>query len=199
MDVISWLYHSIDDGIILFYRLPENPLIGFYFGTTVLVWICILTGEALLILVYFWNQSHYEKQAAEFVRMHNLSVMAIQAGDKESYLAANRLANDSFGRIFFARASLFAVSLLPAPFALGWTASRFSELSIQLPLTNFRTNYATIFIILYIASRIFFSAVKRHLPLIGRIRTIMAESEKRAGKPLSWPDPSRKTTNIGDG
>ena len=48
MDVISWLYHSIDAGIIRFYRLPENPLIGFYFGTTVLVWICILTGEALL-------------------------------------------------------------------------------------------------------------------------------------------------------
>ena len=182
------LYAALDPFFIAVYRIPDSSMTGFLLGTGVLALACVVLGRFCMDAVYLWNQRHYESQSAEMVRMHNLSIRAIAARDKESYTAANKLANESFGREFFSRAALYAVSIWPVPFALGWMATRFSGLELALPGAGIDLGYTFVFLGLYIVLRILFAKVSARLPFFSRVRAMALEAGESQERMLSWTE-----------
>lgn len=205
--MLSELYLRIDSLLIFWYRLPENPVTGFFLGTVFLCFLCVIIGEATIIGVYYLNRNYYRKLKKETVRMHNLSIRAILAKDKESYTACNRRANEAFGRYFFAQMGLGASALWPLPFALGWMSQRFHSVVFNVFVNIYgigdTVGYITIFILSYILVRIAFGKLKPRLPWVYRFDFRRAENDEDE-KMVSWADverhggfPGRQTDNDG--
>ncbi len=154
MDILDRFFDPL---LVFFYRLPEDSHVGFYTGTFVLAVLCLITGKLTMALVQRVNGTFYDEQQNKMINMHDLSIKAISAKDKKSYLAINSLANEYFAKVFFSRAALFGISLWPVPFVLGWMATRFSGIGIKLPFSSYRTDYLSIFLSLYIISRVLLS------------------------------------------
>ncbi len=184
------LYSLYLDFILIWpYRLVGSGLAGFWLGTSALALWCVLLGEISMAAIFLWNREHYAEQTNEMVRMHNLSVRAIQAKDKKSYKAANAFANEHFGKAFFAQAALFAVSLWPVPFALGWLDQRFGMIKIPvIPGLDWTMGYPFFLILLYIVERVLFSRLKWHLPFFGRVARLQRETGRGKQDMISWND-----------
>lgn len=127
--------------------------------------------------------------------MHNLSMKAIAAGDKAGYTGCNKLANEAFGRYFFAQFGEGAAALLPIPFALGWMQGRFEEVRFALPLElpgiGDSVGYLLIFVLMYILTRILLRRVVLRLPFVNRIHEtirLSEPSEKMLGFSEAIPD-----------
>jgi len=177
----------LDAVLIAPYRLFDNPVAGFYLGAFVLALAVLLVGKASYDLVWLFNRRHYEKEEAEMARMHNLSVAAIESGDKAAYKAANHEANEAFGKSFFAGAALFSVSVWPAPFALGWLADRFAGVDVPL-FPGYAVRYNAIFLGMYIALRLAMWGRWKHLPFFGRVEARRQEGAARRAKFRSWTE-----------
>ncbi len=180
----------LDALLILPYRLSGNAVAGFYLGTAVLAVACLLAGKASEGLVWLLNRSHYNKEAAELARMHNLSVAAIEAGNKDAYKAANRQANESFGKAFFAGAALFSVSIWPLPFALAWLSMRFEGVDIPV-LPGHAVRYNAVFLGLYIIARLLLAGQWKRLPLFGRVERQRREAAERRERLRAWSELGR--------
>jgi hypothetical protein len=102
------------------------------------------------------------------VERHNQSMNALKAGDKGSYKAINKLANEAYGKTFFLQLAMASASLWPVPFALAWMQSRFSNVHFPLPfnmsLIGDSVSYPFVFIPLYILTRMLFGKARKHLP-----------------------------------
>jgi len=194
MDIASALKLAMDSGLIFFYRLPADPMAGFYLGTVVLAIIAVVIGDLTMGLAYLGNKKHYREQTREMVRMHNLSVKAIQMKDKQSYKASNLWANEYFGKTFFCGAALFSVSIWPVPFALGWMGSRFADVSVPLPFVEATTTYIAVFLVLYIMTRISFSRVKMKLPLFKQLHLAVKSGNEQEEQMIRWSDLAEDST-----
>jgi len=183
-------YPYVDAALIFFFRLPGHSTAGFYLGTLVLCAAAVVVGEATYILAYMLNRRHYESGQDEMVRMHNLSVQAIAAKDKASYKAANSLANESFGKSFFAQAALFCASLWPVPFLLGWMSLRFR--GVGIPFFGLSVSYVAVFLPTYILCRYGFSKIKGRLPFFSKAQATMRQMAEKREKILSWADLGEK-------
>jgi hypothetical protein len=182
----------LDAGLIFFFRLVDDPAIGFYLGSTVLALLAVVLGDLSQALAHRANLSHFRKQTTDMVRLHNLSIKALRQGDKQGYTAANRLANDTFGKAFFTRAALFTVSVWPVPFALGWLAGRFQGVDIPLPLVDHVVGYNTVFLPLYILVRIAYSLMKPGIGVLRRLDPALAPPEPDAETPIPWSEVLRE-------
>lgn len=180
----------LDAVLIAPYRLPGDPVAGFYLGTLVLAVCCLMAGKVSQDLVWLWNRKHYEREEAEMIRMHNLSVSAIESGDKAAYKAANREANEAFGKSFFAGAALFSVSIWPLPFALAWLAGRFGDVGIPV-WPGQAVRYNGVFLGLYILARLGMWPVWRRLPLVGRVERLRRDAADRKGRLRRFSDIGR--------
>ena len=125
------VYGFLDPFLIWFYRITGYTFVDFLIGTYVLALIAIVVGEFTISVIYLVNRRAIGTTNDEVVRYQNLSVDAIEAGNKTAYKASNKLANDAFGRTFFTQIAMSAGFLWPIPFALGWMQARFSEVGIQ--------------------------------------------------------------------
>jgi hypothetical protein len=172
------------------YRLLVHPVAGFYLGTFLLSLACLFLGKTSQDLVWLWNRGHYEREEAEMIRMHNLSVAAIESGDKTAYKAANHEANEAFGKSFFAGAALFSVSIWPVPFVLGWMSGRFAEVDIPV-LPGHYIRYNAVFLGLYILMRLTMWGLWRRLPLLGRVERRRIEAATHRVKLRRWSDLGR--------
>ncbi len=194
MKILYAVYAWMDPLLIFFYRLPENPVAGFFLGTFFLCLLCVIIGEITIITMYRLNRKYYRKLKQETVRMHNLSIKAILAKDKDSYRACNRQANEAFGRYFFAQLGLGASGLWALPFALGWMSQRFHEVSLDLfftlPGIGKTMGYIPIFILSYILVRILFGKLKPWLPWVYRF-DFRRETDNEGEKMVSWTDVER--------
>lgn len=177
----------IDAVLIAPYRLVSDAVVGFYLGTAVLSLACLIVGKISLDFVWLFNRRHYEKEEAEMTRMHNLSMAAIEAGDKAAYKAANHEANEAFGKSFFAGAALFSVSIWPLPFALAWLAGRFEGVDVPV-FPGYAVRYNAVFLAIYIVSRLVLSRFWGRLPYFGRIERIRREAAARRTKLRRWTD-----------
>lgn len=197
---MSWtaLYSILDTFLIAPYRLFETtPDLAFWFGTGVLALFCVLFGEISMSLVYLVNRRYYASLNTNMVRMHNISVSAIKQKDKLSYKAANTWANEYFGKVFFAQASLFAVSLWPAPFALAWLQERFAGITITtVPWIDWQLEYPFAFISAYIVLRVGFSRIKPYLPWFAQLTTMHKEDAQQSGELASWNTSAPKSTTT---
>jgi hypothetical protein len=164
----------------------------------------VFLGDLSQALAHRFNLSHFQNQDKDMVHLHNLSITALRQGDKENYKAANKLANDTFGKAFFTRAALFTVSIWPLPFAMGWLAGRFQGVDIPLPMLEKTVGYNAVFLPMYILTRIAYSLIKPRIGLMRRLDPALGPPPPGMEKPISWGEvlreisPSKKTAGSGD-
>lgn len=167
MDIFVRTFKVIDSFLIAPYRLPENPLLGWWLGTSILALWATLLGELTIAIAFKANRFRIEELGREMSDRHHQSMNALKSGDKSAYKAINRLANDAFGKSFFLQIAMACASLWPAACALGWLQIRFSQIRFplpsNLPLVGNDVGYTFIFIPLYILTRILFLNLKRLL------------------------------------
>ncbi|MFV0350031.1 MAG: hypothetical protein ACK5JO_15770 [Halodesulfovibrio sp.] len=188
MDFTS-LYLTADAFFIAPYRWFSSAELGMWVGTSILSIWAIIAGELALTFIYLTNRAYYASLNTKMVRMHNLSIAAIQCKDKESFKATNKWANEYFGKMFFSHAALFAVSIWPLPFALGWMQTRFEGITIHtVPYFETPLGYQFVMLTCYIVLRLTFSKVRKHVPLLKRVDRMRKEDSDSAGKMRSWAE-----------
>jgi hypothetical protein len=166
-------YMLIDPFLVWFYRLTGYALVDFLVGTFFLALLTVVIGEFTISLAFLASRKYIDDTTDEVVRYQNLSVDALSAGDKEAYRAANKLANDAFGRSFFMQIALSAAFLWPIFFAVDWMGHRFSDVEFRILFTDYSVGYICIFIALYAAARIIFKRIKYKLPYFKNIGSIL--------------------------
>ncbi len=154
----------VDPYIIWFYRLTGFAFVDFLLGTFVLAWIALLVGELTASAVLLTGRRRVDAATQEARRYQDLSMDALSAGDKEAYRAANKMANDAFGRSFFMQIALSAAFLWPAFLALDWMGQRFAEVEFPLLLSDRSMGFIGVFIVLYAAAYLMLRLIKRKLP-----------------------------------
>ena len=172
MDVLGRSAEIADLILVIPYRWPGDPFIGWWTGTLILALWATVLGEITLFLALRANRSRVMDTFQEMGDRHSQSINALRAGDKEAYKAINKLANEAFGKAFFMQMTMAAASLWPVPLALGWLQTRFSgvrfPLPCDLPLLGDSVGYTFIFIPLYILVRIMFGKIRANLPFFER-------------------------------
>ncbi len=196
------VYAVFDPYLIWFYRITDYPFVDFLIGTFVLSMIAVVIGEFTISLAFLANRKFIEKTTDEVVRYQNISVDAIEAGNKPAYKAANKVANEAFGRSFFMQIALSTAFLWPIPFALAWMSYRFADLEFGLLFTDHTVGYPFVFFPLYVGAYLLFKRVKYKIPYFRRIRRILDSSANRHREMRSFADllPSKKKkTDIASG
>lgn len=192
------IYLAVDSLLIAFYRITGYALVDFLFGTFVLAAIAVVIGEFTISVLFLINRKHIDKVTAEVVRFQNLSVDALAAGDKEAYTAANKLANDAFGKSFFLQIALSAGSLWPIFFALTWMQQRFSEVEFRLLFTDWYVGYICVFVAMYAAAYLIFKRIKYKLPYFRGIKKVLDLYATRSKEMKTLQDvvPSHGQTKV---
>ncbi|QJT10470.1 hypothetical protein [Oceanidesulfovibrio marinus] len=181
------IYHFLDPIFIWVFRIPGDATLGFALG---LAWIALITsavGELAIAGVYYINRSYFRQNRTDMVSNHNLSIRALMAKDKGTYKACNDLANDAFGKTFFSNIALFAASLWPAFFALGWLGYRFGDVNFTLPLAG-AVGPNFFFVPTYIVVRVLFSNSKKYLPVFRKAHAILRDENPDAEQLINYLD-----------
>lgn len=183
MDFASLVPVWLDAFLIAPFRWPGSAEAGLWLGSAILSCYCLVLGELSAILVYLWHRERLEAMQAEVMRCHNLSVDAIHAGDKDAYLAINKMAHEEFGKSFFAQAGIGMASIWPVPFALGWLALRFEGIPVyDIPGTSLHAGYVFVFLTCYIALRVLLARNRRRLPFLVRIEALKDKARAARGQ-----------------
>ena len=164
--------HFVDPVLIAPYRWVEAPLAAWWLGTFILSLWAGFFSELTLGAAYFLNRKAVMEKYEKTMGYFNASMTARREGDQASYKAINKLANEYYGQSFFLQMAMGMGSLWPAFLAAGWLQMRFGEIRFALPFVDFTLSFLAPFIILYIATRILFSRLKR--PLLAYIRSSRA-------------------------
>jgi hypothetical protein len=179
---------ALDPLFIWMFRFPLPPLAAFGVGLTLLALAVTIVGELAMAGAYFLNRKHFAKINREMILNNNNSIRALSHGDKVSYKACNSLANDAFGRNFFSGLALFASSIWPVAFALGWLALRYGSVEFPLPLVERTVGANFFFVPLYIVVRVAFCKAKPWLPVFRTIRAAVLANQDPGERMLSWAD-----------
>ena len=177
------VYLYLDPYLIWFYRLSDSAEVNFLLGTLALAVLSLLVGEFTSFLASLIVRRHFEQVTGEAKRYQDLSMEALKAGDRPAYEAANKLANEAFGKSFYSQVALSATFVWPIFFALGWMQYRFLDMTFPLPFIGFSLGYIGVFILLYIAAYFIFKPVKRRMPYYRRIKELR-EASGRSGRNL---------------
>ncbi len=185
-------YHFCDRWLIILYRLVPNPIIGFFLGTFLLAFLTVIIGEFTVSVAFLANRKYVDRLNNELIKWNDLSVEAIEAGDKETYKACNNQANEVFGKVFFLSLAYAASSLWPAPFALAWMQYRFGSVELPLPFyipsLGDKLGFAALFVLVYILARYIFGFLRPHLPYFRTIDAMLSVYEKEQAKMKSFGD-----------
>ncbi len=99
------LFELFDPYFIWFFRMSGYTFVDFLVGTFLLALMAVIIGELTISVVFLITRRTIDKVNAEVVKYHSLSEDALSAGDRTSYKAANKLANDAFGKCGFSCSS----------------------------------------------------------------------------------------------
>jgi hypothetical protein len=147
--------------------------VDFLVVTFVLAWIALLVGELTISVVFLAARQRIDAATDEARHYQDLSAQALSAENKEAYRAANKLANDAFGRSFFMQIALSAAFLWPLFVALAWMNQRFADLEFPLLFTDYSLSCIGVFIVLYVAAYLIFKKIKYRLPYFRGIKTVL--------------------------
>lgn len=188
MDALFTFPSWLDALLIAPYRWPGNAHVGLWLGTALLNVYCIILGEITGGALFLLHHRYLNGMHKDMLRYHNISVDALHAGDKNAYLAANKMAHEGFGKSFFAQASIGMATLWPLPFALGWMAERFASVGgiYRIPGLEIRLGYVFVGLSLYILLRILFSGIKKQLPFFRHIEHIRQRARQERGTAKSF-------------
>jgi len=177
----------VDPFLIGFFRLSDSAMTGFLTGTFCLCLLCVVLGEFTISAAIRLNRSHLQTLQHELTQKEALSLQAYGMGDRVSYNALNKDANDAWGRYFFTMAAYSAGMLWPIPFALGWMQTRFQAVEFELafPLNlvfGDYVGYPFLFIPMYILARIVFKHLRRWLPYFRGVQAMLDRSRPGEGR-----------------
>jgi len=141
-------FQILDAILIAPFRLPGPPEAGFVFGVLVLAVASAALGKASMALVARVQRVRQEREEGDAQKHSDLSVRALQEGDKKAYLAQNHLAQQAYGNTLALSAGRGAGLLWPACAALTWLSWRFD--GIPMPFLWRSAGPASYFIPLYI-------------------------------------------------
>ncbi len=181
-------YSIVDPLLIQLYRVTGFAFPDFLIGTFLMALIAVIVGEFAISVAYLGARRSIEENTDNVARYQNISVDAIEAGDKSAYKSANKLANDAFGKSFFQQIALASGLLWPIPFALGWMDYRFSEVEFNLAFTDHTVGYAFAFFPLYAAAYLVFKRIKPHISYFRRIQRMLDHSATRNQEMRSFAD-----------
>lgn len=182
------LNQFLDPFLIWLFRLPIHPVAAFFIGLTGLALLLTMIGELCMAGAYFANRKHFAAITERMVRNNNNSIRALALKDKASYTACNSEANEAFGKNFFSGLALFASSIWPVAFALGWLEFRYGGVEFTLPLIDHVVGVNFFFVPMYIVIRIAFCKVKPWLPVFGRIKKAVLANEHCGEDLMTWGD-----------
>lgn len=182
------VYSVIDPFLIPMYRFTGDAFLDFLLGTWLLASITLLIGEFTLSVAYLANRKSIQQTTHSVMRYQNISVDAIEARDKASYKAANKMANDAFGKSFFQQIALSTGFLWPIPFALGWMHYRFADVNFRILFTEVTVGYPVAFFSLFALSYLGFKRIKYHLPYFRRIGRLLDAAQQRQANMRTWDD-----------
>jgi len=161
MELIVYLYTLLDSFLMFFFRLSEDPVAGYWLGTSVLALASWVIGEYSIALAFRLNKAMIKEETRRIDHFQELSFAALRAGDKSAFKACNGIANEAYGKSFFTQITLSAASLWPLFIALGWMQHRFSDVEFAIPLTEWTAGYFSTFLLCYVAIRIVSSKISK--------------------------------------
>ncbi len=170
----------LDLYLIHCYRITGYAPLDFCLGTLVLACLAVLLGHLTSSLARLALRKRFGQDSATAARYQELSIQALQAGDRPAYEAANRLANEAFGKSFFLQAGMSAGFLWPVFLSLAWMQGRFQGIEIPLVVIPYSLGFVGIFTILYILAYFLVKRIKRRLPY-GRGPKAGPDAGKRLG------------------
>lgn len=139
---------GLDALLIAPFRLAADARVGFACGIFALALGSALAGRACAALLDRVQRAKRRRQEAEIKRHQDMSFSALAAKDRETYLAANHLAQEAYGNAMALAAGRAAAMLWPALLALAWASWRFS--GVPLPLVGESAGPAVFFLPAYL-------------------------------------------------
>ena len=170
MDYIEYVINKIDPFLIAPYRWLEDPILSWWLGTFILAVWATIVGELTLAAVFRINRSTVKERMDQTDMYHQRSINALKSGDKRSYRAINRLANEAFGKSFFLMIAMGISSLWPAFLAAAWLQKRFGDILFHFPLIKGGITFVPYFIVCYLLSRILVGQLKKEMKRVWRNR-----------------------------
>ncbi len=162
-NISFWIPLWLDTFLIAPFRWPNDAQTGFWLGCALLALYCVIIGKIIYALLQRIHGKYYNNMQNDMQQYHKASINALHAGNKEAYFAVNTLAHDSFGKHFFARASISMASLMPLPFALAWLSLRFEGLELySIPYTSLSMGYVFVFLVCYITLRLSWASIQKN-------------------------------------
>jgi hypothetical protein len=178
----------VDPYFIALFRLTGYAFFDFMFGTFALAGAAVLLGECCRAVAVTFTKSHVENLTDEMVTYQNLSVDAIGARDKNAFKAANKMANESFGRVFFIQVASSAALVWPIFLALAWLQFRFGEVDFPVLFTDYTTGFFPVFAALYAACYVLFKRIKYKVPYFRRIQMVADSFKDRTRRMKKFED-----------
>lgn len=166
MYCIDWIIYKMDPFLIAPYLCVESPLWAWWIGTFVLGLWAAVAGELTLAAAYRLNRTVVKSRLDETSKYHQSSMNALKNGDKTSYKAINKLANEAFGKSFFLMMAMGMSSLWPVFLAAAWLQTRFSDVRFEFPFVAEGFGFMPHFIICYVFARILAGHLKRGIKRI---------------------------------
>lgn len=175
MDPLEQFVACLDPVLIAPYRWPADPIWGWWLGTLALALWCALLGELTAGVIYRVNHRYLREHNQNMLARNREAGDALRAGDRKSYKALNKKANDAFGRAFFLQMAMGSASLWPAFLAVAWLQARFEGLSLSLFGLGLGVNYLVGFLMCYVVVRLILMRVKKYIPFFRRTKAMTDE------------------------
>ncbi len=178
--VVGWLT-NIDPILIAPYRWFSNPLLGWTVGTFTLCLWAVLLGDLTILLAFKMNEKYIRNLLKNTDYYHEQSMKAKSMGDETAYRKINWLANEEFGKSFFALIAMGMGSLWPAFFAVAWLNERFGQMTFfVLPqwAGGYQINFIGPSLGLYIIARYAYTRSKKYIKRLAFNNTQSAITEK---------------------
>jgi hypothetical protein len=160
------LFLWLDPCLIWFFRLTDQAAVNFFIGTAVMAFLSLLLGKLSAGAVLATGRRYSLRLSGEAKKYQDLSIQALQVGDRPAYEAANKLANEAFNKSFYLGVAQSAAFFWPVGFILAWMQYRFLGLAFPIPLIGWPVGYIGVFILLYIAAWWLLKILTRLLPTI---------------------------------
>ena len=168
-DFLLRAFLGLDAVLIAPFRLLDDSRAGFACGILATALGAALLGRACAAAVDRVQRTKRTRQEAEINRHQDTSFSALAVKDRETYLAANHLAQEAYGNAMALAAGRAAALIWPALMVLAWSTWRFS--GVPLPLVGESAGPAVFFIPAYLVFQWG----------LGRARRIWAARRSRTG------------------
>ena len=193
---MNQLFLSVDSFLIWFYRLSGYAPFDFFVGTFFLALVAVVIGEFSISFAFLLTRKSIQHVQDQMVNYQNLSIDALALGDKKSYKAANKLANDAFGKTFFMQIGLSSARVWPAFLAVAWMNTRFYEVDFEVPFIGGTIGFLPIFILLYVAAYFAFKPIRNRISYFKKVNKILDSYKEKTRNMKSLADLAQKKKKL---